>query len=263
MVGQRGRAGSESSSQSESPSDTPRYAYQQQLFSTSSAPLNAGTDAGLEAVLRKAKAQGKTCLCIWFHFLTGKGSDWELGLKSKIANQLPWVEWYFPDAPKKPVTNYNGSLERCWFDQLESEATETMATPGLEISVSRVHALLRQAEANGFPSNRVMLGGMSQGGVLAMTAGFSYEKPVAGIIAASAWVPPCLSALMRQPNTPLMFGNGDRDRVVPMRMFHKSVRKLEKAGCSRITTKIYPGLDHTWKDHECQDVKDFILRWIR
>jgi predicted esterase len=257
VVGQRARVGSDSSSPSQSPNQTPRY-HHPQPSTANLGSLSAGTDAGLEAVLKSAKAQGKTALCIWFHFLAGKGADWEQGLKAKIANQLPWVEWYFPDAPKKPVTNYNGSIERCWFDQLEGEVTESMATPGLEVSVSMVHALLRQAEAHGFPSNRIMLGGMSQGGVLAMTAGFSYEKPLAGIMAVSAWVPPCLSGAMRQPSTPLMLGNGDRDSVVPLTIFQKGARKLEKAGCSRITTRVYPGLDHTWKDFECQDVKEFI-----
>jgi predicted esterase len=267
MVGQRARASSESSSPSESPNQTPRYFHQQQSIIPSKggrSSVGAGTDAALEGaalegVLRAAKAQGKTVLCIWFHYLAGKGADWEDGLKAKIAHQLPWVEWYFPDAPKKPVTNYNGSIERCWFDQLEGQVTESMATPGLEISVSMVHALLRRAEAYGFPSHRILLGGMSQGGVLAMTAGFSYEKPLAGIIAVSAWVPPCLFGTIRQPSTPLMIGNGDRDEVVPVKVVQKGARKLEQAGCSRITQKMYPGLDHTWRDYECQDVKQFIL----
>lgn len=239
---------------------SPRYVPQQRVFCSSPggcSPVSPGTDAGLEAVLMAAKAQGKTALCIWFHFLAGTGADWERCLKAKIANQLPSMAWYFPDAPMNPVTNYNGSIERCWFDQLQAQVTESMATPGLEISVSMVHSLLRQAEAHGFPANRILLGGMSQGGVLAMTAGFSYERTLAGIIASSAWVPPSLS--MRQPSTPLMLGNGDRDEVVPMSMFQKSVNKLEQAGCCRITKRIYPGLDHTWADYECHDVKQFIL----
>jgi predicted esterase len=267
VVGQRPRLGSDSSSPSDSPYQTPnqtprRISQQQQILCANQgghSNLGASTDAGLEAALMAAKTSGKTAICIWFHYLAGKGADWEHGLKSKIASQLPWVEWYFPDAPKRPVTNYNGSIERCWFDQLEGQVTENMATPGLESSVSMVHALLRQAEAHGFPSNRILLGGMSQGGVLAMTAGFSYEKPLAGIIAVSAWVPPNLSGAMRQPSIPLMLGNGDRDDVVPMSMVQKSARKLEQAGCSRVTKKIYPGLDHTWKDYESQDVKQFIL----
>jgi predicted esterase len=220
--------------------------------------VSAGTDAGLEAVLMSAKTQGKTALCIWFHYLGGKGADWEHGLKAKIASQLPWVEWYFPDAPMRPVTNYRGATERCWFDQLEGQVTESMATPGLEVSVSMVHALLRQAEAHGFPSNRIFLGGMSQGGVLAMAAGFSHEKPLAGIMAMSAWVPPCLPRAIRQPSTPLMIGSGDRDDVIPLTTFHKGAKTLEQAGCSQIRTRVYPGLDHRWSDQGCQDVKQFI-----
>jgi phospholipase/carboxylesterase len=220
--------------------------------------FSAGTDAGLEAVLKSAKSQGKTTLCIWFHFLGGSGADWERKFKAKIANQLPWVEWYFPDAPKKPVTNYNGSIERCWFDQLQTQVTESMATPRLEDSISRAHALLRQAEAHGFPSNRILLGGMSQGGVLAMTAGLSYEKPLAGIMAFSAWVPPCLFGAMRQPSTPFMIGIGDRDYVVPLTIFKKGAEKLVQAGCSRLVVRVYKGLEHTWSDLECQEVKQFI-----
>jgi phospholipase/carboxylesterase len=223
-----------------------------------SAPIGVGTDAGLEAVLMSAKAEGKTVLCIWFHFLAGTGADWETGLKAKIANQLPWVEWYFPDAPMKPVTNRNGSMERCWFDQLEGQVTEGMATPGLEASVSYVHALLRQAEAHGFPANRILLGGMSQGGVLAMAAGFSYEKPLAGIMAVSAWVPPNLPGALRQPSTPLMIGNGDRDDVVPLPVFKNGANKLEQAGCTRITKKVYFDLTHKWSKRGCEDVKQFI-----
>jgi predicted esterase len=212
----------------------------------------------LEPILKLAKARGKTVLCIWFHFLTGKGADFEVGLRAKIADQLPWVEWYFPDAPKRPVTVYDGRIESCWFDQLEIPVTECMHTPGLEVSVSMVHALIRQAEAHGFPSNRILLGGMSQGGVLAMKAGYSYEKPIAGIIAASAWVPPCLSTAMRQPSTPLMYVIGDKDDVIPSTIFQKGAKKLAQEGCNQITTKVYPGLDHQWKFFQNKDAKQFI-----
>jgi phospholipase/carboxylesterase len=215
---------------------------------------------GLKAVLMSAKPKGKTALCIWFHSLTGEGADFEQALKAKIANELPWVEWYFPDAAKRPVTCYNGSIHRCWFDQLEAEVSRSMATPGLEASVSMVHALLRQAETQGYSSNRILLGGFSQGGVLALTAGLSYEKPLAGIMAFSAWVPPCffLSRPVQQPSTPLMFAIGDQDDVILLPIFQESTKKLKQAGCSRATTKVYPGLDHTWKLFQSQDVKNFI-----
>jgi phospholipase/carboxylesterase len=219
-----------------------------------------GHTESLKAVLMSAKAKGKTALCIWFHALTGEGADFEKALKAKIANELPWVEWYFPDAAKQPVTSLNGSIHRCWFDQLEAEVTRSMATPGLEASVSMAHALLRQAEAQGYSSNRILLGGFSQGGVLALSAGLSYENPLAGIMAVSAWVPPCffLSRPVQQPSTPMMFAIGDQDDVILLPIFQESTKKLKQAGCSRVTTKVYPGLDHTWKLSQSQDVKQFI-----
>jgi predicted esterase len=161
---------------------------------------NSGvTCEGLKLALMSAEENGKTALCIWFHSLMGEGADFEKALKAKVANELPWVQWYFPDAPKQPVTSLKRSIHRCWFDQLEAEVIKNMPTPGLEASVSMAHALLRQAEAQGYSSNRILLGGFSQGGALALTAGFSYEKPLAGVMAVSAWAPPCFFSL--QANT--------------------------------------------------------------
>jgi len=221
-------------------------------------PGNSGTSAGFETVVKSAKAKGKTTLVIWFHFLGGSGADWEQSLKSQLGDQLPSVEWYFPNAPQRPVTNYDGKVASCWFDQLEGQVMEGMETPGLEESVAFVHALLRQAEALGMPPQRIILGGMSQGGVLALKAGLTYERPLAGIAAISAWVPPSLNGNIRHPSTPLFLGNGDIDEVVPVDIFQKGQQKLQKAGCSRISTKIYPGLMHTFKPCEREDIKGFI-----
>jgi predicted esterase len=204
------------------------------------------------------KAQGKSGLIIWFHYLGGKGADWEQCLKSKIAKQLPWVEWRFPDAPKRAVTNYDGAIVPAWFDQLEGQVSERMGTPGLDESVVTVHALIRQAEAQGIPANRIMLGGMSQGGVLAVAAGLSYEKPLAGVIAVSSWVPSHLLPAIRQPSTPLFLGNGDRDEVVPTDVFLHGTKALERIGCSRISKKKYPGLTHTFADYEKDDIRQFV-----
>jgi phospholipase/carboxylesterase len=220
--------------------------------------LHGNVYDGLEEALLSAKAERKSALCIWFHGVTGKGADWEPGLKDRIAGQLPWVGWYFPDAPKRPVEHYSGKIESCWFDQLEGQVTESMATPGLEVSVSMVHSLLRQAKAHGFPPNRIFLGGFSQGGVLAMAAGFSYRKILAGIVAVGAWVPPCVSQTMRQPSTPLMYTTGDQDKLIPLTIFQKGVKKLRQTGCCEITTKVYPGLGHGWTLSHCQFVKEFI-----
>jgi predicted esterase len=212
----------------------------------------------MDRALPAEQLQRKSGLIIWFHYLGGKGADWEQCLKSKIAQQLPWVEWCFPDAPKRSVTNYDGAIVPAWFDQLEGQVSERMGTPGLEQSVGTVHALIRKAEAQGIPANRIMLGGMSQGGVLAMAAGLSYDKTLAGVIAVSSWVPSNLLTSIRQPSTPLFLGNGDRDEVVPLNVFLDGTKALERTGCKRISKKQYPGLTHTFADYEKDDIRHFV-----
>ena len=41
----------------------------------------------------------------------------------------------------------------------------------------------------GTPSNRIILGGFSQGGALALYSAFTYPKPLAGVMALSCWLP--------------------------------------------------------------------------
>jgi phospholipase/carboxylesterase len=211
-----------------------------------------------EAALQSFQTKGKEMLIVWFHFLGGSGADWEQSLKSHLNDQLPSVEWFFPNAPYRPVTNYDGKVASCWFDQLEGQVSEDMATPGLDDSVAWVHSLLRKADALGVPASRIILGGMSQGGVLALHAGLAYECPLAGIVAVSAWVPSGLHSKIRHPCTPLFLGSGDADEVVPVDVFKRGHQVLQMAGCSRIITKLYLGLTHTFEARERKDIKNFI-----
>lgn len=49
--------------------------------------------------------------------------------------------------------------------------------------------MIEEEEKNGIPSNRIVLGGFSQGGALAIYSALRYTKPLAGIVALSCWLP--------------------------------------------------------------------------
>ena len=49
--------------------------------------------------------------------------------------------------------------------------------------------MIASEEKAGIAANRVVLGGFSQGGALALYAGLTYPKPIAGILAFSCWLP--------------------------------------------------------------------------
>lgn len=64
-----------------------------------------------------------------------------------------------------------------------------------------VHSLIAEEVAAGIPTKRIVLGGFSQGGALAMFSALTFPEPLAGIIAMSSWLPlhnkfPAVSVLL-------------------------------------------------------------------
>lgn len=49
--------------------------------------------------------------------------------------------------------------------------------------------LIEKEESEGIPSNKVVIGGFSQGGAVALYTAFTLSKPLAGVIALSSWMP--------------------------------------------------------------------------
>lgn len=52
-----------------------------------------------------------------------------------------------------------------------------------------VKNLISEEEKQGIQSNRIMVGGFSQGGAVSLYTAFTLEKPLAGIIGLSTWMP--------------------------------------------------------------------------
>jgi len=55
--------------------------------------------------------------------------------------------------------------------------------------LTSVHKLIDDEIQLGIPSSRIVVGGFSQGGGLALYSGLTYPKPLAGIVALSTWLP--------------------------------------------------------------------------
>jgi len=53
--------------------------------------------------------------------------------------------------------------------------------------VARLHATLDQLVAEGLQPADIVLGGFSQGGAIALSAGMSYPKPLGGLVSISGW----------------------------------------------------------------------------
>lgn len=60
---------------------------------------------------------------------------------------------------------------------------------GIRKAAKMVHSLIAEEVAAGIPTKRIVLGGFSQGGALAMFSALTFPEPLAGIIALSSWLP--------------------------------------------------------------------------
>jgi len=197
---------------------------------------------------------------IWLHGLGADGHNFEpivpeLGLPKDIA-----VRFIFPHAPAIPVTINNGYIMPAWYDFKQTDLGIEHDEKGIAHSARQVQLLIEQQEMHGIAPNRIILAGFSQGGAMAIHCGLRQFKPMAGIMALSAYLllPDQLEDEMKDSAraVPIFMAHGVADPVVPYAAGEASRRKLETAGC-HVEWHSY-SMEH----HVCpQEMKDIGL-WI-
>ncbi|GAB4821421.1 hypothetical protein N2152v2_008467 [Parachlorella kessleri] len=113
--------------------------------------------------------------------------------------------------------------------------------------------------AAGIPSERVLVGGFSQGGALALTM-LRSQLRVAGILGLSSYL--LLSSekpLVSEGNlrTPVLMCHGDADQVVAYEYGQESAHLLKDAGAN-LEFRTYKWMGHEARADELQDIKAFL-----
>jgi len=89
-----------------------------------------------------------------------------------------------------PVTLNQGFRMPSWFDLYTLDESGPEDECGIIEAAKVVHSLIdREIQNSSIPSTRIAIGGFSQGGALALYSAFTYDKPLAGVIALSCWIP--------------------------------------------------------------------------
>lgn len=60
---------------------------------------------------------------------------------------------------------------------------------GIKKAATMVHGMINNEIRSGIPASRIIVGGFSQGGALALYAALTYPEQLAGVIGLSCWVP--------------------------------------------------------------------------
>lgn len=161
------------------------------------------------------------------------------------------------------VTLNFGMRMNSWFDLRSLNPNDPEDEEGIVSASKRIHQLIEEQEKQGVPHDRIILGGFSQGGALALYAAFTYPKKLAGVVALSCWLPlhQKVPTLISETNKslPVLQCHGDSDFVVPVQWGAMSSQVMSTfLDKSHYNFKIYPNLSHSSSSAELNDVINFI-----
>ena len=176
---------------------------------------------------------------IWMHGLGASGHDFEPILPHL---HLPAVRFVFPHAPEIPVTINGGHVMPAWYDILTMEpSAERENGEQIKDSQRQIQDLIAREVERGVPEDRIVLAGFSQGAAMSLHTGIRHGSKLLGIMVLSGYIiaADTIDAELSEANksTPMFFGHGRHDDVVPMARGKTAFERFEA------------GRDCIWKDY--------------
>lgn len=161
-----------------------------------------------------------------------------------------------PDAPFAPVTINGGYVMPSWFDILGLDRTAPVDEAGIARAVTDMVRLI-EARIGDAP---FVIGGFSQGGVVALRTAMATERPPLGIFMLSTWLPArdAFSVPPDRRTLPIFIGHGTRDDVVPHTSADSAAAHLRDLGMTAVTQHSY-AMEHSIVPEELVDMAD----WLR
>lgn len=196
---------------------------------------------------------------IWLHGLGASGDDF-VPLVPHL--DLPGVRYVFPHAPLSAVTINGGMVMPSWYDirSLDHRNANREDPVGVAAAAEHVRALIAREVERGVPEDRIVLAGFSQGAATALYTALRHPRPLLGAIVLSGYLvlDRTLDAEITEAAraTPMWFGHGTRDAVVPVEGGRASFRAVSERGV--------PAEWHDWPiGHEVggEEIR-VIRRWL-
>lgn len=99
------------------------------------------------------------------------------------------MQFNCPTAATIPVTLNLGFQMPSWFDIRSLEVGGSEDEAGIKEAALQIHGMINNEIRAGIPAERIILGGFSQGGALALYSAMTYPEKLAGVIGLSCWLP--------------------------------------------------------------------------
>jgi len=174
------------------------------------------------------------CAVIWLHGLGADGHDFApLVQQWGVADELG-ARFVLPHAPVQAVTLNGGMRMRAWYDIYDLSFDSREDADGIERARGHLLTLIEQEQQRGIPSENILLAGFSQGGAVALHTALRYAKPLAGVLALSAYLPLHQRLANEKRADPdrliIRMDHGLQDPVVPYTAARWSADYLQREG---------------------------------
>lgn len=205
-----------------------------------------------------------TAAVIWLHGLGDSGAGFAPVVPALGLPADHQIRFIFPHAPEQAVTLNGGYIMRAWYDVKSMDLHNRADMDGVLASELRINTLINEQIASGIPSQRIVLAGFSQGGLMSLFTGLRCEHTLAGIMALSCYLPSgdTLPAQLKPANrhTRILQHHGQQDEVVPLSAAILAKEALTAAGYA-LQWQTYP-MPHAVLPNQLQDIGRWLMARI-
>lgn len=133
----------------------------------------------------------------------------------------------------------DGMLSNVWFDRKSIAIEAKECRSSLSKIYDSVNELIRHEIESGIAANRIIVGGFSMGGALALHTGYHLNQKLAGVFGLSSFLNhnSIVYDSLKSPDSSqsrilpkLFMSHGDRDSLVPLAWGQSSFEELQKMG---------------------------------
>ncbi|HBO18102.1 MAG TPA: carboxylesterase [Methylophilaceae bacterium] len=200
--------------------------------------------------------ESPTGVVIFLHGLGADGFDFKDIFTKPQFNKIRFI---LPHAPYQPVTINQGYEMRAWYDLYDLSFENDEDELGMERSSLSINKLIEDQISFGIPSEKIIIGGFSQGAAMSFYLGLKYPKKLGGIAALSGYLPlkdKLTDSLKGElANMPIFMAHGLYDNVIEIGIADSSFEKLSKEFNSASFLK-YP-MGHEVCEKEIDDLSIF------